>query len=367
MKSFITLLTLTLLFQSVESYCNRFKNCFACTQHKIWSLAPCQWCPLTSLCKSKLSFRNDCLKKQNIRNIDHCVSRFHGKTKHYSPSVAFHLAKFAAISYSDVPGQCMARIFPEDDYVIEKTILKACDDYYFDYDKKCSAIIAKSDSQREIIVAIRGSRGAKQVLDQILTIMTKYTAPFPTGGKVQEYFMNVNNKLYPDIKTTLYDLLKTHPGYEVQVTGHSLGGTVASLTSALLIHDKIVKPDQLLLYTFGMPRVGDKVYALNHDKIVTYSWRVVRDGDFVSRLPTCFHGKCSLFNGPYHHRTKVLYTGSVMKMYSNYIICKGNEDSTSKCRRRQRYRRGLSSLGNRHLEYFGIRIGQYCRDHIMTQ
>ena len=354
MKLITVLLTLKCYFQSFESHCQDYMTCVACTQNRIWRKEQCLWCPLTNVCNPKLSVEDDL----HIRNSEQCV--IYGKTKHYSPAVALRLAEFAAISYSDVPRQCTARIFPKDDYAIEKIILKACDDYYYDYEKKCSAIIEKSDSHREIIVAIRGSTELEQVLDQILVVMPFCTVAFPTGGKVYQYFMNVNNKLYPEIKATLYDLLKTHPGYEVKVTGHSLGGTVASLTSALLIHDKIVKPDQLLLYTFGMPRVGDKVFALNHDRIVRYSWRVVRDGDLVTEFPPCLFGKCSSAKMPYHHGTKVLYTGSKMNMNSYYTICERHED----CKPKSRRKRGsfISKLVNKHVEYFGIRIGQYCEN-----
>ena len=82
------------------------------------------------------------------------------------------------------------------------------------------------------------------------------------------------------------------------------------------------------LHTYGMPRVGDKEYAANHDRLVNNSWRVVHYKDPVSHLPMCnILTGCGLTDGPYHHRTEVYYPSPDMTQNSEYIICKGNEDN----------------------------------------
>ena len=40
------------------------------------------------------------------------------------------------------------------------------------------------------------------------------------------------------------------------MTGHSLGGALASLASTLIIYEGETSKDDLMLYTFGQPRVG---------------------------------------------------------------------------------------------------------------
>ena len=59
-----------------------------------------------------------------------------------------------------------------------------------------------------------------------------------------------------------------NPSYQIWVTEHSLGAAVASLASAWLAYHNIAPRKNIILYTFGMPRVGDYDYALQHDQLV---------------------------------------------------------------------------------------------------
>ena len=117
------------------------------------------------------------------------------------------------------------------------------------------------------------------------------------------------------------------------------------------------------LYTFGLPRVGDKEYAANHDRLVNNSWRVVHYKDPVSHLPMCnVLTGCGFINGPYHHRTEVYYPSPDMTKNSEYVICKGNEDnncsngvvSDDSCLP------DISECMVYHQNYLGIPIGTYC-------
>lgn len=58
----------------------------------------------------------------------------------------------------------------------------------------------------------------------------------------------------------------------VVVTGPSLGGALASMTAAALVHNRTVPTDKLSLYTFGMTIVGDKKYSLDHVNLVKNSF-----------------------------------------------------------------------------------------------
>jgi predicted lipase len=286
----------------------------------------------------------------------------------YNVDEAYKLALFSAIAYSDEPAKCLTELFPGSDYSLVSVFVKKCDDFYFKYEKQCQALVAYSTRNKEIIVSYRGTREVKQIVDQVLAVIGIPSVSSDVGGKVQKYFNNVHSKFYSNIKYLVQDLIQWFPGYKVKFTGHSLGGTAASIASAMLVKDNVLKSDQILLYTFGMPRVGNKRYALAHDRLVPYSWRVVRSGDAVARLPICRLGTCTLFNGPYHHGKKVLYTDSEMDTDSNYIVCNGNEDSKSKCENNsRRKRRFVDTLINKHKLYFNIPIGTYCRDHILKK
>lgn len=278
----------------------------------------------------------------------------------------------------------MMAVFPDSDYKTDVLVLSQCDDFVLDYDKECLALTAISHQNQEIIVAYRGTRGTEQLIEQTLHVLTMPKVHSAIGGKVQSYFHHINRELYKPVKKSLHKLLMDYPDYDVKFTGHSLGGTTASIASALLVNENIVSKDRVFLYTFGMPRVGDKNFAQAHDTLVPNSWRVVREEDVVTNFPFCSFGTCTLFNGPYHHKTKVLYSGPEMDVSSEYIICEGNEEANWKCREnnietpRSPFDRFIeknhvlrsfapASFKNSHTDYFGIRIGTYCIKDVLKQ
>lgn len=72
---------------------------------------------------------------------------------------------------------------------------------------------------------------------------------------------------------------------KIVVTGHSLGGALATLSALELTVTLNIAFDRLILHNFGAPRVGNAKFA-NYlkTKIIT-SYRVVRDKDYAPHLP----------------------------------------------------------------------------------
>lgn len=61
-------------------------------------------------------------------------------------------------------------------------------------------------------------------------------------------------------------LLKQYKDYEIWVTGHSLGGAVASIAATWMLNEyDDIDADRIKLVTFGQPRTGDTDYALAHN------------------------------------------------------------------------------------------------------
>ena len=73
-----------------------------------------------------------------------------------------------------------------------------------------------------------------------------------------------------------------HPDKDIYITGHSLGGALATLASFDIAANK-QRP--VRLYTYGAPRVGLSDFRIAHEKIVPDSYRVVIDGDPITRVP----------------------------------------------------------------------------------
>ena len=81
------------------------------------------------------------------------------------------------------------------------------------------------------------------------------------------YNKNAHNSLYPCVKSIVQEQVNSNSNLKVSVTGHSLGGASASLAAAHLIDDNVVSASKLEVYTFGAPRVGDRTFAFNYDKV----------------------------------------------------------------------------------------------------
>jgi triacylglycerol lipase len=69
------------------------------------------------------------------------------------------------------------------------------------------------------------------------------------------------------------------------VTGHSLGGALATLLVAELIANQGMKPQA---WTFASPRVGDSRFAACYGGLSTVSWRIYNQVDVVPYFPVDF-------------------------------------------------------------------------------
>lgn len=79
-------------------------------------------------------------------------------------------------------------------------------------------------------------------------------------------------------------LLKDHAEAEVLVTGHSLGGGLAAF-AALDIAAFIPAQEDLSLYTFGQPRIGDEGLSRYLFEMIPDYKRVVHYDDGVPHNP----------------------------------------------------------------------------------
>lgn len=104
---------------------------------------------------------------------------------------------------------------------------------------------------------------------------------------------------YYTIRRYLRDILDQNPTSKFILTGHSLGGALAILFTALLVmHDEEQMLERLEgVYTFGQPRVGDEEFGIFMkdalEKFDVKYERYVYCNDMVPRLP--FDDKTLMF------------------------------------------------------------------------
>lgn len=72
------------------------------------------------------------------------------------------------------------------------------------------------------------------------------------------------------------------------VTGHSLGGPLATIHVKYLLSEQKIAPATLKAYTFASPKPGNLEYGQDYDMQMTnagLSWRVANDLDIIPKLP----------------------------------------------------------------------------------
>lgn len=95
-----------------------------------------------------------------------------------------------------------------------------------------------------------------------------------SNGKMHKGFYNAFNEVHTDIQDYLNSLEEDKPLF---ITGHSLGGALATVATKKLKYSKIAA-----CYTYGSPRVGNEEWM---EGIKTPIYRIVNSADPVTMLP----------------------------------------------------------------------------------
>lgn len=161
--------------------------------------------------------------------------------------------------------------------------------------------IWRDTSQQRLVIAFRGTEQTRwKDLRTDLMLAPAGLNPERMGSDFKEEvqvhsgFLNaydsVRNRLLSFIKTSISfkDGEKdTASKWHVYVTGHSLGGALATLLALELSSSQMAKSGRInvTMYNFGSPRVGNKRFAEEYNKKVKDSWRVVNHRDIIPSVP----------------------------------------------------------------------------------
>lgn len=342
-------------------YCGRLDDCYSCASRD------CVWCPLDEKCYSEslLLSNSQCGRNESVTSTKKCGNNLF---EAYDAAVAYENVLLTTVADTNKSKECLQKLFPGKDYQIVATISVHCDDFFFTY-QNCYAYVGVNHSKKKIIVAYRGTKNVKQLVEEALVSLAFPKQPFEAGGRVQVYFYNAHLKLYNKTKYHVIGLQSKYPDYRILVLGHSLGGAIASLASASLVYENITQSNRLTLYTFGMPRVGNQQYARAHDRLVPNSYRLVHYRDIVVHLPACWKlcSTSAVADIPFHHGREVFYPNKKMTRESKFKLCRGDEDSNCSdgLISRDPCLMDIFTCFDDHRYYFGIEISNYC-DHILA-
>ena len=135
-------------------------------------------------------------------------------------------------------------------------------------------------NRKVLIVSFRGTElKSRSAFHEIATDLNAVPVPFEGGGNVHKGFLDGLEEIWggPEgLESFLKEKLSERQKRPVWITGHSLGGALATLCYARI-------PEATGIYIYGAPRVGDQAFvSLFNNRPF---WRLEHGGDPVPQLP----------------------------------------------------------------------------------
>lgn len=158
------------------------------------------------------------------------------------------------------------------------------DSTFSDYSTNTFGYIGHNDYEETVNVVFRGTvmSSLENWITDLSFAHTQLYSNVP-GAEVHEGFYDAYLAVATQINNVVEELTDRYPSYSLVVTGHSLGGALATLCA--LNFTETHSANNLYVYTFGSPRVGNTVFAEFYDSHVPNTWRMTNHDDIVPHLP----------------------------------------------------------------------------------
>ncbi|REE66963.1 triacylglycerol lipase [Paenibacillus taihuensis] len=136
------------------------------------------------------------------------------------------------------------------------------------------------ESPQAVVLAFRGT---SSTTDWVTDMIAQQTAFKPLSKKSVMTHRGFT-EVYMSARDQIFRLLDQVPSDKpLFVTGHSLGGALATLASLDIAVNR--KPDTIITYTYGAPRSGDPAFVRAYNAAVPISFRIQNEFDVVPHLP----------------------------------------------------------------------------------
>jgi len=179
---------------------------------------------------------------------------------------------------------------------------------------------------KKLVIAFRGTKG-QSFSDTVMNALTDILAflkridfiDFSKGRsrayagarlKVHLGFHNEYQRFQPTIRKHVLN----HPDHEIYVTGHSLGGALATLCGFDLA---LSMGRRVKAFIFGSPRVGNEAFRRAMLKVVPSALRIVHDLDPVPMVPPALRAK---LKSKYVHVGRLLQFNHLGRLMNPKII-----------------------------------------------
>lgn len=215
-------------------------------------------------------------------------------------------------------------------------------------------------THRAIVVAFRGSSNYENWLENLKFLQTPY--PHCASCAVHTGFYNSLKDVQHHVRRDVAYLLRRYPHYQVWVTGHSLGGALATLSALDLVSSSrtassaaastrveelipvgdgedssgsgvssveetgpqrpVVPSHKLHLYTFGAPRVGNVAFAEWGHLALPHSYRLTHNRDAVPHVPPHNYG--------YRHLPREVWFDNDSEPLT-FVVCNDTAEESELC------------------------------------
>lgn len=135
--------------------------------------------------------------------------------------------------------------------------------------------VARRTDTGDVCVAFRGT---KTVGDWLANFELRQVAQQHGWGRVEDGFA----RIYAQCSPAIVGAVRDAGVHQVTVTGHSLGGALATLCAADI---RATLGVGVTLYSFASPRAGDPAFAARFGAECPGTWRVVNTEDIITTVP----------------------------------------------------------------------------------
>jgi len=151
-------------------------------------------------------------------------------------------------------------------------------------------LVGVNPTFQEIVVSFPGTKGISLInwIHNLDIFSDNDNYPWYPSVEVHPGFLKVLMSHEGFLVPYITQVMKQYPTYQLVVTGHSLGGAVATLFAGQLFVQYGLS--NFLLVTFGSPRVGDPTFRNFFDSTGIQHWRLTHGHDPVPHLPPSWFG-----------------------------------------------------------------------------
>ncbi|KJZ71740.1 hypothetical protein HIM_08882 [Hirsutella minnesotensis 3608] len=138
---------------------------------------------------------------------------------------------------------------------------------------------------KELIVALRGTSDIADAITDINFPLVDYQSPGISGCdgcKVHSGFLKSWNAIAGPVVNAVKQSLQKDSSQKVTVTGHSLGGALASMAAMTLTGSGVPHVQAI---SYGQPRTGNQAYADYVDRLAPTFIRVTHQNDGIPQVP----------------------------------------------------------------------------------